>query len=68
MNNKKPSASTTRYAWTGFALGIACMIGLFIHGLNINQPGLVIMSSTMAVLLGVTWSTTSAAIKKRETR
>lgn len=68
MNGKKSSASTAHYAGTGFVLGIACMIGLFIHGLNIGQPGLLVMSSTMAVLLGVTWSTTIATLKKRETR
>ena len=68
MNNSKQTQSGARYAWIGFAMGIACMAGLFVHGLAIGQPGLVVISSSLAAVLGATWSATHVAIKKREAK
>lgn len=68
MNNLKQTRSGARYAWIGFAMGIACMVGLFIHGLAIGQPGLVVISSSCAALMGAIWSATHVAAKKREAK
>ncbi|HXD28347.1 MAG TPA: hypothetical protein VN621_06275 [Arthrobacter sp.] len=55
---------TQRPAWIGYALGIACMAVLFIAGLAAGKPQLTVMASSLAVLLGAVWSSTSAAVKK----
>lgn len=60
---EKKTVNGQRYAWIGFALGIACMMGLFIFGLAISQPRLLVISSSAAGLLGVLWATSSAAAK-----
>ncbi|GAA1499053.1 hypothetical protein [Paeniglutamicibacter kerguelensis] len=65
MNNSKQTQTGARYAWIGFAMGIACMAGMFNRGLAIGQPGLVVMSSSLAAVLGATWSTTHVALKMR---
>ncbi|MGL3806500.1 hypothetical protein ACSYDW_10415 [Paeniglutamicibacter sp. R2-26] len=66
MNEKSRNSRTgTRYAWIGFAMGIACMAGLFIFGLAIRQPGMVAISSSLAAVLGATWSATHVAATKR---
>lgn len=64
-NKQSATTSATRYLWIGPVMGILCMIGLFVYGLNINQPGLLVMSSTTALLLAVVWSTTHLSTKKR---
>ena len=66
--NSSNSRTGTRYAWIGFAMGIACMAGLFIFGLAIRQPGLVVMSSSLAAVLGAAWSATHVATSKLAAR
>ena len=56
--------NTQRHAWIGYALGIACMAVLFIAGLAAGKPQLTVMASSLAVLLGAVWTSTSAAVKK----
>ncbi|MFF5793557.1 hypothetical protein ACFY5D_16045 [Paeniglutamicibacter sp. NPDC012692] len=68
MNNIKQTQSGARYAWIGFAMGIACMAALFIYGLVIRQPGLIVMSSSLAAVLGATWGATRVVLKKREAK
>ncbi|MDN5905928.1 MAG: hypothetical protein ACTHZK_11550 [Arthrobacter sp.] len=57
---KKP-VNGQRYAWIGFALGIACMVALFVYGLITGKPQLMVIASSVAALLGVVWASTSAA-------
>lgn len=54
-----------QHAWIGYVLGLACMAGLFIYGLTLETPGLLVMSSSMAALLGAVWASTSAAARKK---
>ncbi len=66
MNNPtQPRTNGAQHSWIGYALGIACMAGLFIPGVATSTPGLVIMSSSLAVLLGALWATASTTAKKR---
>ncbi len=53
-----------QYAWIGFAMGIACMAALFIYGLVSSTPGMLVMSSSMAAMLGAVWVSTSATARK----
>lgn len=66
MNTTKNSNPGTRYAWTGYAAAIACMIALFIYGLIQNNQGMVVMASSVAALSGATWAATSAAKNKKQ--
>lgn len=37
MNNTQ-RVNGAQFAWIGFAMGIACMVGLFIYGLISSTP------------------------------
>lgn len=63
----EPRINGQRYAWIGYAMGIACMAALFITGLAMGQPQLTVMASSMAVLLGAVWASTAATARKRST-
>ncbi|MGP5724912.1 hypothetical protein ACTXOR_03890 [Arthrobacter rhombi] len=58
---EKKTVNSQRYAWIGFALGIACMAGLFIFGLTTGKPQLPVMAGSIGALLGAVWASTSAA-------
>ena len=51
----------TRYMWIGFALGLACMVALFIAGLVEGSAGMVVMASSTAAALAAVWSSTAVA-------
>lgn len=57
-----------QYAWIGFAMGIACMAALFFYGLVSSTPGMLVMSSSMAAMLGAVWVSTSATARKKNRR
>lgn len=63
QTSEKKTVNGQRYAWIGFSLGIACLVGLFIFGLTTGKPQLLIMAGSIGALLGVVWSSTSAAAK-----
>ncbi|ASN40175.1 MAG: hypothetical protein ABWX63_04160 [Paeniglutamicibacter terrestris] len=64
MNNTQ-RVNGAQFAWIGFAMGIACMVGLFIYGLISSTAGLLVMSSSVAAMLGALWVSTSVAARKR---
>lgn len=64
----QPRNNGTKYLWIGPVLGIACMAGLFIYGLVGDIPQLLVMSSSLAAMLGAIWASTTAAAKKKARR
>lgn len=62
--NRTP-VNGSRYAWLGFAMGIASMVALFTYGLISQSQGMLVMSSSMAALLGAAWAATSLATRKK---
>lgn len=64
MNNTQ-RVNGAQFAWIGFAMGIACMVGLFIYRLISSIPGLLVMSSSVAAVLGALWVSTSFAARKK---
>lgn len=66
MNTSTNFKTTSRYLAIGFTGAIICMTALFIYGLVIQSQGLLVVSSTIAVLSGAAWSSTYASMKKKE--
>ena len=61
----RPTAHGPRYAWLGFAMGIASMAALFIYGLINQSLGMLLMSSSMAGLLCAVWVATGTATRNK---
>lgn len=69
MNGSSSKSSTNvnggRYMWLGFAMGLACMAGLFIAGAVKGNAGMMVMASSAGVLLGAVWSSTTFVLRKK---
>lgn len=69
MNQRRgTTVNGQRYAWIGYAMGLACMAALLIAGIVMGKPPMMVMAGTMAVLLGAVWSSTSLAARKAAAR
>lgn len=63
--NTQSTFNSALYMRIGFLMGLACMAALFIAGLARGNVGMAVMASSTAAVLGATWSSTSAAMKKK---
>lgn len=54
-----------RGAMFGFAMGIACMAALFVHGLLIGSAGLVVVASSTAAGLGGAWAAVASTFARQ---
>ncbi|MET4004734.1 multidrug efflux pump subunit AcrB [Arthrobacter sp. UYCu511] len=61
----KSTSNSARYMGLGFAMGMLCMIALFVAGLIKANAGMVVMAASMAAVLGATWGSTVVAMKKK---
>ena len=57
--------TSRRWAWTGPAAAIACMVALFVYGLSGHTPALVVMAASLAAVAAATWSATAASLNRR---
>lgn len=55
----------TRVMRIGMAMGLACMVALFVAGLVKGNAGMLVMAASAAAVLGATWASTSAAARKK---
>lgn len=57
-----------RWLWTGPVGGIIAMIALFVYGLVIGSPQLVVIASSTAAVLGGLWVSLHVALRHRLAR
>ena len=67
VNNRNNGTdfNAARFASIGFALGLACMVALFIAGAIAGNAGMMVMASSVGAMQGAAGVATSAAIKKK---
>ena len=57
--------TSRRYAWVGPGLAITCMVALVAWGLVSQQPGLVVVASSVAIAAGVTGTSVWVSLSRR---
>ncbi|MCI9888011.1 hypothetical protein JT358_05995 [Micrococcales bacterium 31B] len=67
-NTTKALRISLKWAWTGLAAGIACMIALFIAGIVTQTPGLTVMAASIAAMLGGAWAGIHTTLQRKLAR
>jgi hypothetical protein len=57
-----------RWLWVGPVCALACMVALTVYGLVSDQPGLVVLASTIAAVSGGVWASSHVALQRRLSR